>query len=206
MGEIIHLKKPLQHISFYEREIKKGRLVGNKCGRDFLYYVLNYHFSYDFNVNKNNPLQIDEQRLFGLPVSAMFAWSQLQFLSLSEFLVSRGLILKINDRTVSGFLSFVSSILFSRMTYQKGIESIELAIRSDITVGVDISLGWGGLLDHVLFVYGYDEHNLYVFDTHKVCGLEYVSLVPGCNYFKLPKSVIKNRWTRFGRVWQITNF
>ena len=61
-----------------------------------------------------------------------------------------------------------------------------------------------GLLDHVMFVYRYDESNFYVFDSHQVSNLEYEK-ADGENryYMKLPKSIVIKRWSKFGRVWII---
>lgn len=203
MREIIHLKKPLATVGFYEREKMKGQRVANKCGRDFLYYALNYHFETDFNSSKNNPIQIDRKRLFGYPISAALAWTQLQFFKVPDFLDSLQLRLYINKKSTTGFTSFVSAILFARLSYDEAVRIIESAITHNQTVGIDISLGWEGLLDHVLFVYGYDEENLYVIDTHKVPDLEYEGVEGSIYYYKLPKSIIRKRWTRFGRVWEV---
>jgi hypothetical protein len=203
MSEIIHLKKPLATIGFYEREKVNGRIVANKCGRDFLYYVLNYHYEADFNSTKNNPLQIDRGGLFGYPMPAALAWTQLQFSKVPNFLNNLQLELYINKKGVKSFISFIQAILFARLSYEEAMKNIESAVINNQTVGIDISLGWEGLLDHVLFVYGYDEQNLYVVDTHKVLGLEYQSVEDSIYYYKLPKSTIKRRWTRFGRVWKV---
>ena len=62
-----------------------------------------------------------------------------------------------------------------------------------------------GLLYHVMFVYGYDNNNLYVFDTHFVEGIGYERTNLGEFVFKLPKQKVKERWTRFGRVWNVDN-
>jgi len=34
----------LDKFGFVEREKKNGKLVKNRCGRDFLYYTLHYYF------------------------------------------------------------------------------------------------------------------------------------------------------------------
>jgi hypothetical protein len=203
MDEIIHLKKPLATIGYYEREKVNGKSAANKCGRDFLYYVLNYHFEDDFNSDKNNPLQIDRGGLFGYPMPAALAWTQLQFSNVPKFLDSQRLRLFVNKTSITSYVSFVRAILFARLSYVEAMKNIETAIARNQTVGIDISLGWGGLLDHVTFVYGYDEDNLYVIDTHQVPVLEYESVEDSQYYFKLPKSVIRTRWTRWGRLWHI---
>lgn len=197
------LQKPIQEFSFFARERGKGKTIGNKCGRDFLYYALNFYLPDKFNALATNPKKIDDLGLFGVPTPAWLAWTQVQFANVAHFLRTQNLKLCINDKEIQRYFSFVTAILFSRKEYVSAIKDIEQAVDNNEAVGVDISLGLGGLLDHVLFVYGYDDKNLYVFDTHKANRLEYES-VDGSNfYFQLPKSVVESRWTRFGRVWSV---
>lgn len=203
MSEIHTLKKPLSEISFYSREQIKGKTISNKCGRDFLYYVLNYHQPRIFNAEYNNPRAIDEKHLFGTPTRAGLAWTQIQFRCVPKLLNKFSLRLLINGKYISSYFLFLRATLFSRTSFKMAMATVENAIRHNQTVGVDISLGWAGFLDHVLFVYGFDENNLYVFDTHKVKNLEYKSVENSFYYYALPKSVIKKRWTRFGRVWEV---
>lgn len=198
------LVKPLANIGFFEREQVKGKTIANKCGRDFLYYSLNYLKPETYNPVFLNPVMIDGGKLFGTPMPAALAWTQLQFSNIGEFLKHECLELRINNKNVTSYGSFVTAILFSRCSYDRALDYVERAIDENRPVGIDISLGFGGLLDHVLFVYGYDEQNLYVCDTHQVPGLEYENADPQYPYyFKLPKDSIKKRWTRFGRVWEL---
>lgn len=200
------LKKSLQDFSFFEREKVKDKTVGNKCGRDFLYYVLNFYFPEEFNNTTNNPETIDKLKLFGIPTSSSFAWTQIQFANIASFLNQKGLKLNINDCEIKGYMSFVYANLFSRKEYNDAIKEVECAIDSNAAVGIDISLGMLGLLDHVLFVYGYDDDNFFVFDTHRVSRLEYEPIDGNNFYFRLSKRVIRDRWTRFGRVWSVRKF
>jgi uncharacterized protein YvpB len=64
-------------------------------------------------------------------------------------------------------------------------------------------MGVFGLLDHVMFVYGYDKENLYVFDTlkAKIAYYNYDSRYK--HIYRLPKSIIKSRWSIFARVWEV---
>ena len=81
-------------------------------------------------------------------------------------------------------------------------ENLEEAIDAGFVVGIDFPFSLLGLINHVIFVYGYDENNLYVFDTHQVLGLEYEKITDDNRYImKIPKNIIEKRWTRFGRVW-----
>lgn len=200
------LKKSLQDFSFFEREKVRGKTVGNKCGRDFLYYSLNFYFPEEFNNTVNNPEVIDKLKLFGIPTSSSFAWTQIQFANIASFLNKKGLKLNINDQEIKGYLSFVCANLFSRTECNVAIKEVECAINSNAAVGIDISLGMSGLLDHVLFVYGYDDDNFYVFDTHRVSRLEYEPMDGSNFYYRLSKKVIKDRWTSFGRFWSVKKF
>jgi hypothetical protein len=80
---------------------------------------------------------------------------------------------------------------------------VESKINSGDAVGIDISIGLRGLLDHVMFVYGYDDENLYVFETtqtpitYQSISKEYPQIM------RLPRSEIQKRWTKFGRVWVV---
>jgi hypothetical protein len=198
---MITLKKNLSDFSFFEREKANGKTVANKCGRDFLYYVLNFYFPHEFNDKLNNPVKIEEQNLFGTTTHSSFAWTQIQFDNVANFLNQKDLRLTINSSEVKGYLSFVKAILFARKKYDEAVKEVEFAIAHNEAVGIDISLGVFGLLDHVLFVYGYDTDNFYVFDTHRVPLLEYEPIGVNNFYYRLPKKVAESRWTRFGRVW-----
>jgi len=200
------LRKSLQDFSFFEREKVREKIVSNKCGRDFLYYALNFYFPEEFNKTSNNPVKIDRLKLFGSPVHSSFAWTQIQFANVANFFNQKSLKLFINNREVEGYFSFIYATLFARKECDDAIEEIKRAIDGNEVVGIDISLGMSGLLDHVLFVYGYDEDNLYVFDTHRVSRLEYVPIEGSNFYYQLPKSVISSRWTKFGRVWSVKKF
>ena len=65
---------------FVHREKCKGVSVKYKCGRDFLYYALNYYVPSEFNQHINNPEQIEKKRLFGFSVPATLAWTMLPFI------------------------------------------------------------------------------------------------------------------------------
>lgn len=196
------LKTP-SDFSFFDREKIHGKTVANKCGRDFLYYVLNFYFPREFNNTINNPVEIDNLRLFGRPTHSLFAWTQIQFANVASFLNQKSLKLYINEYEIKGYLTFVYANLFVRKAYEDSIRAVEDAIDCNEAVGIDISLGVSGLLDHVLFVYGYDEDNFYVFDTHKVKHLEYEPIDRSNFYYLLSKDTIRARWTKFGRVWSV---
>jgi len=189
---------------FVEREKQKGRYVHNKCGRDFFYYCLNYYFPNRFNPKHLNHLEIEEKRLFGFKISSYMAWTMLQFIKIAKFLKSNGLSLEINSKKINSFPSFILAILTpNRRSSSLAIKEIERAIDNKQACGIDITLGYL-LLNHVMFVYGYDKDNLYVFDTHPEELLEYKKMTKDKRFImKLPKSVIKKHWSMFGRVWAI---
>lgn len=203
-----HLPINLETFGFVQREKHNGKPVHNKCGRDFLYYALHHLLPQKFNQDLNNPEQIDSKGLFGINIkghwSTVFAWTQLQFYNMPSFLKSLGISLKINNIDISGFWKMVQTLLCSRMKFDEAIRLIQESVDCGKIVGVDIALKYGGLLDHVMFVYGYDEENLYVFDTHQIHSLEYTKLTEDARfYMKLPKAIIQKRWKRWSRVWEV---
>lgn len=201
---MISLPVELNSIGFVQREKNNGAIVKNKCGRDFMYYSLNYYLPRKFNPIDCGIVEIERSNLFGFSLPAFLAWTQLQFYKLPGFLIENDLVLKINSCIINNFFDFFKSILFSRMTYDKAIKIIEHRIENGFVSGIDISLGFFGLLDHVIFVYGYDEENLYIFDTHKVSHLNYEKMTKDNRYFmKLSKKEILERWSTFSRVWEV---
>lgn len=201
---MFHLPLDIEKFGFVQRETCGGLTIKNKCGRDFLYYSLHYLLPLQFNAHSNNPQEIEAKYYFGITVPAWLAWTQLQFYKMPSFLKSHSLELSINDVKITSPLVLAYSMLFSRVTYENAIRKIEDAVKSGLVSGVDLALRWQGLEDHVLFVYGYDEDNLYVFDTHKVPRLEYEKLTTNNRfYMRLPKSVIRKRWKTFSRVWEV---
>ena len=90
----------LETFDFVEREYANEKLVRNKCGRDFLYYSLHYYFPDKFNRNKNNPILIDEDKIFGFPVNDTFSWLLIQFFKVPALFKKLGLSLSINDKQI----------------------------------------------------------------------------------------------------------
>ncbi len=201
-----HLPRELNEIAFVQREKCGGKTVANKCGRDFLYYALNYYRPNLHNVLRGSPLDIERRSLFGLQIPSWFVWTFLSFCKVPHYLASLGLGLLINNRRVKDFPQFVRVAMSKAYSADDALRIIERSVDAGIASGIDVSIALGGLIDHVMFVYGYDANNLYVFDTHKVKRLEYEKLTPqgdGRYLMRLPKSVIRKRWSRFNRVWII---
>lgn len=191
------LNKPINDFNFVEREKVNGKYISNKCGRDFLYFTL------DFYNPKKYKYLLDLDKELGYKIPPIFAWSLMQFVNIGSFLNKNKLKLFINNKIIYGFKEFFDAITFSKISYKEAIKQIEDSIDSNIVSGVDVSIGFGGLLDHVIFVYGYDADNLYVLDTHIVKNLEYQKLHEKYFFMRLPKQVIKDRWTRFSRIWRV---
>ncbi len=196
----------IKKFGFVEREKINGKYIKNKCGRDFLYYTLNYYYPNEFNSNKNNPQLIERESLFGLSLPFWLAWTQLQFIRVPRLFKSLNLNLKINNRNIGSFLSFFITILNpNKKSANQAMIEVEKSIKKGIVTGIDIALDKTGLFDHVVFVYGYDKYNFYVFDTHKVNELEYTKITKDNRYIlKIPKKVVHKRWTLFSRVWTIS--
>lgn len=197
----------LKTFGFVEREKNNsGKYILNRCGRDFLYYAFHYFYPKKYNLSVNNPQYIQKHNIFGLPVHPWFAWTLLQFVYVPKLLIENNLELFINNKNIKSFFDFcVAVIKFSKITAIQRIKEIEMTIDNNLISGVNLSFGLKNLFfDHVMFVYGYDENNLYVFDTHKIPSLEYEKITNDNRFFmKLPKSVIQKRWSVFGRVWII---
>lgn len=189
---------------FVQREKCNGISVKYKCGRDFLYYALNYYIPSEFNQNTNNPEQIERKGLFGLSVPTTFAWAMLQFAKMPELLKRHSLSMRINKRKIENFMDFVFAMLFSRISHDEAVKLIEQNVDSGSVAGLDLALRFQGLEDHIMFVYGYDENNFYVFDTNKIPNLEYEKTTDDDKFImKLPRSVVRARWKRFSRVWEV---
>ena len=196
----------LDTFGFVEREKNNsGKYILNRCGRDFLYYALHYFFPEKYNHLVNNPQYIQKHNIFGLSVHPWFAWTLLQFIYVPKLLTKQNLKLFINDEPIDSFLDFYRVLLKpSKITATQRIQEVESVVDKGFVSGIDISLGLGGLMDHVMFVYGYDKHNLFVFDTRKIKKLEYEKLTNDNRFFmKLPKAIMQKRWSIFGRVWVI---
>lgn len=79
------------------------------------------------------------------------------------------------------------------------------SISRGTVIGIDFSIKWFGLVDHVLFVYGYDEENYYVFDTLQLPQLPYEKLTNKGDafYMKLPKQAVYERLRPISRIWTV---
>lgn len=192
---------------FFKREKVFGRTVSNRCGRDFLYYALSYHFPEEFSNDKLNPVEIEKRELFGRRLPDYLIWTGLTFAKVPNFLAQYGLILSINRKRIISYGSFLKALVFSSFSgYDEAADLIKKSVDSGLVAGVDIPIRLGGLVDHVMFVYGYDEESFYVFDTHVAQGVNYSKITSPENdrfIMKLPMSEVRKKWNRFSRVWEI---
>jgi len=197
----------IESFGFVEREKdSSGASIKYRCGRDFLYYALHYHHPDKFNPKLNNPAQIERDNLFGLRLPWWLMWTQLQFKNLPSMLSALDLELAVNGARIGSSYALLKALsLPGNMDVQHAIREVQKSVDQGQASAIDISLGLHGLIDHVLFVYGYDESNLYVFDTHQVRGLEYQKMdqANGSFYMRLPKEIVIKRWSNFGRYWTV---
>ncbi len=198
-----HLDIDLKNFHFYQREKINGKRVHNRCGRDFLYYAFAFYHPDKFGVDKITAYELEHQGHLGLSLPAYLAWTQMQFLRIGKYLKQLGLSLEINNKTINSYGDFVWATANLRISYENAISEIEDIVEKGEVAGVDVSIGWGGLLDHVMFVYGYDDENLYIFETTDT-PIKYESISNDHpQVMKLAKSEIRKRWSRFGRVWRV---
>lgn len=201
--------RPLESIGFVTREQKNGKSVSFKCARDFLYYALNFYFPERFSPSALNPKEIDNQELFGTPVPKQLAWTQFHLSRSPQYLHKQGLRLFINNRPVASYLDLllVNAFggLFSSLSAHQALQEIERCVDANIACAIDVPVGkkWMLFLDHVMFVHGYDDENLYVLDTLTVPQVPYERIRDDVHYFKLPKTTIKKQWSSLGRVWRV---
>ncbi len=201
-----HLPIDLASFGFTQREKSaNGSPVKNRCGRDFFYYALHFFYPNIFSPTALNPVEIERQHIFGTPMPATLVWTGLPFKNIPNLFKEKNLMLTINSLLVRSYWSFMRAMLFQKpKQFDQALNDVRSTVDAGNAVGIDVSIRLGGLVDHVMFIYGYDENNLYVFDTHQVSGLAYEKITPlddTRNIMRLPLNVIRGRWTRWNRVW-----
>src|SRR3989344_2875901 len=197
-----------ENCGFAQREKVGEKLVIFRCGRDFLYYALHYYKSAKYNTKNFPPKKIEDEGILGMRLPWWLMWTTLQFNKLPSLLVEEQIELKINNTFITNYLSFFKAFIApKKISTEEAIKVVEKAIDQHEVSGIDISLGLFGLVDHVIFVFAYDVDNFYVFDTQKLQKLEYEKITSRNDFrfiMKLPKDIVRKRWSRFGRVWVIT--
>lgn len=201
-----HLPIKLSDWEFVSREkTSNGKTVPFRCGRDFIYYALHYYQPQLFNRATGGPQAI-EKMCFGHTLPTFLLFSAFHLKQLPKLLTRNGLLLRINGQPVRTWWQLI------RQLYRKSVVSrseLDQAVASSISrgtvLGIDISIIWLGLVDHVLFVYGYDDDNYYVFDTLQLPYLPYTRLAeaPETFYMKLPKQAVYDRLRPISRVWTV---
>jgi hypothetical protein len=209
LANIKHLPIDLNKFGFVEREKDSaGNTVKNRCGRDFLYYTLNYFYPTEFSPTNLCPVEIEKKKIFGIPMPAFLVWTNLSFIKVPKLFRDKNLGLEINGLQIKTFFDFAHAMLFAgHDSFDKSIERIKSEIGAGNVVGIDIAVKLNGLADHVMFVYGYDDSNLYVIDTHKASEIDYEKITPSDDnrhIMKLPLAEIRKKWLMiWNRVWII---
>ncbi len=197
----------LDTFGFVEREKRNGKLVIFRCGRDFLYYALAYYKPDIFSPNELCPTEIERKGIFGLRMPWWMMWSALQFTKVPQILKQNNLHLTINGKRIRHYFDFLFAHIFpKKVSATDALSVVETSVNIGEVSAIDIGISTFGLVDHVLFVYGYDDENLFVFDTQKLPMLEYEKQTKeGDSHFimKLSKQIVRKRWTRWGRVWVV---
>lgn len=198
----------LQSFGFVTREWSGEKVLKNRCGRDFFYYALNYYYPQKYNPKNLNPVEIEKNGVFGFKLPAWLIWTGLSFYKIPKLFQTLDLILEINNKKVETFFDFLKALLFIKpRPFDQSLIMIKNTVDEQKVCGIDISVSLGGLVDHVMFVYGYDENNLYVFDTHQATKIKYEKMTEASDtrfIMKLPFDEIEKRWSRFNRVWIIS--
>lgn len=202
-----HILVNLENFGFVEREKgPDGKPLLNRCGRDFLYYALHRFEPEDFSPTTINPVEIEREHLFGIPMPAPLVWTGLPFMHVPALMETYDLSLEINGLTISSHWNFMRAMFSKSLLYSQALNRITTCVDRDYVVGIDLPIGIGGLLDHLMFIYGFDAKNFYIFDTRRIPGLEYQKLTPADDkrfIMKLPFTIMQKHWTRFGRIWVV---
>ena len=198
----------LQSFGFVTREWSGTKILKNRCGRDFFYYALNYYYPQKYNPKKLNPVEIEKSGAFGIKLPVWLIWTGLSFYKIPRLFQTLDLTLEINNRKIGTFVDFIKALLPTKpKLFNQGLAMIKNSVDEQKVCGIDISVSLGGLVDHVMFVYGYDENNLYVFDTNQVTKIKYEKITETLDnrfIMRLPFDEIEKRWSRFNRVWIIS--
>ena len=204
-----HLPIDLDSFGFVLREKDiNGNTVKNRCGRDFLYYSLNFLFPQEFSPVAQYPKLIEEKNIFGYRLPSYLIWTGLSFKKVPRLLSNHNLEIRINSVLINSYFDFAYSLFSSKKySFADAITTIKSRVDAGKIVGIDMAVNLSGLADHVMFVYGYDDENLYVFDTHQAHGITYSKVTaPNDQRFimKLPFSIIEEKWKMYwNRIWEI---
>lgn len=192
---------------FFHREHHYGREVQNRCMRDFLCYSLEYYVPEHFGPDSISPKIVEKKNLFGLKLPENFMWTGLHLKYVPTLLSTYGLKLKINNKLVpSWWVCFTCLVNPRPISVDHAISILEHCVDNGKTSAIDVTFKKYGVDNHVMFVFGYDDDNFYVFDTHYVDDIGYTK-VTGHNdrrmIMRLPKEKVREKWTRRARVWVV---
>jgi len=194
-----HLNWRIDDIPVVARETdQRGRSIPFRCGRDFIFYALAFH-----RKPVRHPKDL-ESLLRGTKVPSWLIFTMFHVKNVPKLLQQNGLQLVINGKAVSSWAQLVLRLAIPVSVSWETVErEVQQAMAANKAISIDISLGWWGLLDHVLFVYGEDDDNFYVLDTHSITGLPYERVHSKLFFMKLPKLEVKKRLKLFSLVWKV---
>jgi len=195
----------LYTFNFVSRETNaKGKPITFRCFRDFLYYSLTFYKPQQYNVS-NGGAKVLELRPLGITLPFWLIWTMLHVKHLPRVCKSEDLQLYVNNRPINSYFALLFGLIWPRpVLYETLLSEIEQGIKKGIVLGIDLAIQPGGIVDHVMFVYGYDSENIYVFDTLQIPNLPYEKLTNDNRFImKLPKSTIKERLGRWSRIWKV---
>lgn len=201
-----HLPIAVSDWEFVSREKdSQGKPVIFRCGRDFIYYALHYYRPQLFNQATGGPQAI-EHTIWGYHVPSFLLWTTFHLKQLPQLLRNNQLLLHINGQPVSSWWQLIRLIFRkSTLTAEALDDAVASHISRSMVIGIDFSIKWFGLVDHVLFVYGYDDNYYYVFDTLQLPDLPYEKIPNETNmfYMKLPKQAVYERLQPISRIWTV---
>lgn len=198
----------LKTFGFFHREHHYGREIESRCMRDFLCYSLEYYEPALFGPNSLSPKIIEKKNLFGWKLPENFMWTALHLKNVPFLFSTFGLQLFINKKPISSWWACFSALInpSHHLSADQAIALLEEHVSKGKPSAVDITIQPYWVDDHVMFVFAYDEDNFYLFDTHFVDGIGYEKITEhsdGRFIMRLPKAKIKEKWTRWGRVWAV---
>jgi hypothetical protein len=210
--DAVHLHIDLDRFPFFARERDaKGHVVTNRCGRDFLAFSMAHLRPGVYARYTGLPAFSKE---IGWPVHSSLVWTGLPFWKLPRYLATHNLELRINGARCNTTENLLRCLWFPpKLPYGKAMQMAHQGLRMNRVVGIDVSLGWAGLFNHVMFVWAMDNEEFAVFDTHVTPGLEYahfdVDQQDGPTredrfIMRLPFDIVEKRWKRWSRVWEIS--
>ena len=190
-------------------ESTDGYIVPNKCGRDFLFYALQFFRPKEFGCSCMYEHPYDLEPRLGMMVSSRFAWTCLQFYSTPKFLKQRNLYWYINKKPIESCIDVLRMSILGICTNPLFTfdSEIKTSLNNNEVVGIHFCYEYLRR-SHVMFVAGIDDDYLYVCDTHAVVNLPFsIQQIPTTkNKGVLARIAIDDlitHWTPRTQIWCI---